>query len=539
MLSEAFYNNPPHRVEVPYINVNDVTVILLEWYFSEGDWVTTDQSICVVETSKTSVEIEAGCDGFVKGVRYQEGDCLPVKSTLCYIVEDMSADLPEEEVPPIETTGQNGEALVQQDLQPGLDFVPEYLRGRISKKAWKLSVESGVDPAMVKPKGFIKEDDILGLMAEKGKVPPGSGVLGIKTGPEIQGLKDAIFNDPKFKDLNSRTKVLIYQHLGGQIGSEVQVGAGSIILADQIVIGNEVSIGRNVIIDVDKMHIEDGVRIGNDVKINTGCLHLGQGTVVSDFVSVDLSGGKTPQSALLSGSDCLIAGWVYINTSRQVKLGDRVALSPRCQIYTHSFWQSILEGYSVNFNPVTLQDNCWVGSSATIMPGIKVGRKSIILSNSLVYRDVPPEALVGGVPARIQRKKLLGNLPLEKKVEIFRNLLLEFTEYVISWGHEGMHKSRNGFDLFRYQVGGETTQFLFLHPKGSPDLPPNIDVLMGFQVSMEQIISKTIIDMSSFLFEGNENSIVHEFRDFLRRRGIILGPGHWHYALGKGLRKSQ
>ena len=540
MPSEVLYNNPIHKVEVPYINVNDVTVILVEWYFSEGDWVTADQSICGVETSKTSVEIEAGFDGFIKGICYQEGDCVPVKATLCYIVEDMSADVPEVEVPSIEATegtDQSGEVFVQQGFQPGLDLIPEHLRGRISKKAWKLSVESGVDPAQVKPKGFIKEEDIFRLIAEKGKLPPSSRALGARTGPKIQELKNAIFNDPNLKDLDSRTKVLIYQNLGGHIGSRVQIGAGSNILADQIVIGENVVIGDNVRIEADELCLEDGVRIGNEVKITTGRFHLGQGTVVSDFVSVDLSGGKTPESALISGPNCLIAEWVYINTSRQVKLGTRAALSPRSQIYTHSFWESVFEGYSVNFNPVILGDNCWVGSSATIMPGVKVGAKSIILSNSLVYQDVPPDTLVGGVPAVVQREKIRKDLSLEEKTRIFRSLLLEFTDYVISWGHDGMHESRDGFDLFQYQLRGKTTEFLFLHPNASPVFPSDIDVLMGFHLSKELINTKTIIDLGSLLFEGEENRIVHEFRDFLRRRGIILGSGSWHYSLDKGLRK--
>jgi len=53
--------------------------------------------------------------------------------------------------------------------------------------------------------------------------------------------------------------------------------------------------------------------------------------------------------------------------------------------------------------PVDIGNDVWIGIRATIMPGIKIGDGAVIGASSLVTKDVPPYAIVGGVPARIIR----------------------------------------------------------------------------------------------------------------------------------------
>ena len=53
--------------------------------------------------------------------------------------------------------------------------------------------------------------------------------------------------------------------------------------------------------------------------------------------------------------------------------------------------------------PCTIGNDVWIGCNATILRGVKVGDGAVIGANSLVNRDVPPYAIVGGVPARIIR----------------------------------------------------------------------------------------------------------------------------------------
>lgn len=51
--------------------------------------------------------------------------------------------------------------------------------------------------------------------------------------------------------------------------------------------------------------------------------------------------------------------------------------------------------------PITIGDDCWLGSNATILPGVTVGKGCTVGAGALVTKDIPPYCVVMGVPARI------------------------------------------------------------------------------------------------------------------------------------------
>ena len=61
------------------------------------------------------------------------------------------------------------------------------------------------------------------------------------------------------------------------------------------------------------------------------------------------------------------------------------------------------EHTSLTKGPVILEDDVWVGDQALIMSGVRIGQGAVIGAGSLVTKDVPPYAIVGGVPARVIR----------------------------------------------------------------------------------------------------------------------------------------
>jgi maltose O-acetyltransferase len=50
---------------------------------------------------------------------------------------------------------------------------------------------------------------------------------------------------------------------------------------------------------------------------------------------------------------------------------------------------------------VVIEDHVWIASRATILPGVRIGRGAVVASCSVVTKDVPPLAIVAGVPARV------------------------------------------------------------------------------------------------------------------------------------------
>jgi len=50
---------------------------------------------------------------------------------------------------------------------------------------------------------------------------------------------------------------------------------------------------------------------------------------------------------------------------------------------------------------VIIEKNVWIGASATILPGVTIGENSIVAAGAVVHKDIPPNTLVAGVPAKI------------------------------------------------------------------------------------------------------------------------------------------
>lgn len=67
--------------------------------------------------------------------------------------------------------------------------------------------------------------------------------------------------------------------------------------------------------------------------------------------------------------------------------------------------------------PVEVGNDCWIGTRAIIMDGVRIGHGAIIASGAVVTRDVPPYAIVGGVPAKIIKYRF-DKVTIEKLLEI-------------------------------------------------------------------------------------------------------------------------
>jgi len=91
-----------------------------------------------------------------------------------------------------------------------------------------------------------------------------------------------------------------------------------------------------------------------------------------------------------------------------IKIGKHVMMGPDVVVLdqNHRFDKVdvpiMFQGY-VQYDPVVIQDDVWIGCRAVIMPGVKIGQGAIIGAAAVVTKDVPAYAIVGGNPAKIIR----------------------------------------------------------------------------------------------------------------------------------------
>lgn len=95
----------------------------------------------------------------------------------------------------------------------------------------------------------------------------------------------------------------------------------------------------------------------------------------------------------------------------EVRIGDNVFIGPNVSIYTacHPLEAAERNKYIEWAEPVIIGDNVWIGGSATVLPGVRIGDNAVIGAGAVVTKDVPDDVVVGGNPARIIKKIVSTN----------------------------------------------------------------------------------------------------------------------------------
>ncbi len=105
------------------------------------------------------------------------------------------------------------------------------------------------------------------------------------------------------------------------------------------------------------------------------------------------------------GRDCFVNYGVFIDNAAPVRIGDRVSFGQGVRLVTgtHELGTTDRRAGPYTSEPVVIEDGAWIGAYATVLPGVTVGRGSLVAAGALVTRDVPPDTLVAGVPAAAVR----------------------------------------------------------------------------------------------------------------------------------------
>jgi acetyltransferase-like isoleucine patch superfamily enzyme len=131
----------------------------------------------------------------------------------------------------------------------------------------------------------------------------------------------------------------------------------------------------------------------------------------------ELTGKKVDESFILippfyaaGGNEIRVGRNVFVNQNCTfydlggLDIADDVMIGPNVCIITagHPLEPSRRHAATIG-KPIIIERNVWVAASATIVGGVTIGENSVVAAGSVVTKDVPPNTLVGGNPARIIR----------------------------------------------------------------------------------------------------------------------------------------
>ena len=121
----------------------------------------------------------------------------------------------------------------------------------------------------------------------------------------------------------------------------------------------------------------------------------------------DSYGGEKYNPEVIIGSDVCFNSNVHIGAINFISIGNRVLVGSNVLITDHTHGQSSMADLSIpplerklfSKGPIVIEDDVLIGDNVCILPGVKIGKSSIIGAGAVVTKDVPPFSIAKGVPA--------------------------------------------------------------------------------------------------------------------------------------------
>ncbi|MBM3883465.1 MAG: hypothetical protein FJ387_27795 [Verrucomicrobia bacterium] len=359
---------------VPRESVNDDFVTLAAWRVGAGDWVRRGDALADLETSKATVTVEAPCDGQIE-VEQPEGTEVPVGATLGFIrpdpVQTARTDKPSPapaELAAAEPALPAGEG-ANRGAAGGTDSAAnEGSSPLCSQKALELMAEHELSLDLFQGKTFVKESDVRQYLATRAADPaagprepvpdpePAAHVMSTPASPGVPAAGP------------SRTGFL-----AEATASARDRGRGVWWVVLNYCFRNYV---LNLLVRGMPWGLILWVHRLRGVKIGKGC-----------FVD--------PTAELETAYP------------ENITLGNDVRVTAHAVIMTHIKAPHYLReaGFvPLTLKPVVLEDHCFIGVNAVIMPGVRVGKAAVVASGAVVLNDVPPFCLVAGNPAKVVKR---------------------------------------------------------------------------------------------------------------------------------------
>lgn len=121
------------------------------------------------------------------------------------------------------------------------------------------------------------------------------------------------------------------------------------------------------------------------------------------------------------GDYCLICPGVRISSAAEVSIGDDCMVAGKAYI-TDCDWHDIYDRVTSmgEPEPVCIGDNVWIGDSVTVCKGVTIGDNSVIGAGSVVVKDIPPDSIAAGNPAKVV-KHIDKQRHIKRRSEWFAN----------------------------------------------------------------------------------------------------------------------
>ena len=128
--------------------------------------------------------------------------------------------------------------------------------------------------------------------------------------------------------------------------------------------------------------------------------------------AIDRYNGEIFKPQIIIGDNVSLGDLCHIGTTKSITIGNNVLFGSKCYITDHN--HGIYKGDNTSYQSISpkdraltcdevvfIADDVWIGDNVVILPGVHIGKSSVIAANAVVTKDVPENVIVAGVPAKI------------------------------------------------------------------------------------------------------------------------------------------
>jgi acetyltransferase-like isoleucine patch superfamily enzyme len=165
------------------------------------------------------------------------------------------------------------------------------------------------------------------------------------------------------------------------------IAPGASVSHPELILGAHVYVGDNVIITHNKdggpVELLDHVHLYGDSFVDTG---MGGKITIGEHTHIQ--------------PGCHLHSYVS-----EIRIGRQVEIAPRCGIYSYDHGMApgipIMDQPLKSRGPILIGDGAWLGFGVTVLQGVTIGEGAVIAAGAVVLRDIPPNAIAAGVPAKV------------------------------------------------------------------------------------------------------------------------------------------
>lgn len=164
----------------------------------------------------------------------------------------------------------------------------------------------------------------------------------------------------------------------------------------KISFGKKISVGKNLLLK----------RYSHINALSKGGVIIGDNFSLGEYAIIECTGVlRNMGESIEIGNNVGINHYCYIGVRGKISIGDNVIFGPRVSVFSENH-NYLMQDVPIKYQGekrqnTTIGSDVWLGANSVILAGVTIGDGAIIAAGAVVNKDIPPLAIVGGVPAKI------------------------------------------------------------------------------------------------------------------------------------------